>query len=501
MGTNLSIDGNGILSTTTSPTFTGTVTAPIYASLPQVLTDAATIAWDPANGLNANVTLGGNITLSFTTTPTAGAYGTLIVTQDATGGRTLTLPSTVTNKVLGSTSTTTVALSSAANAKDILNFYYDGTNCYWNIGQGYGTDATAATTNLATSVSGTLPVANGGTGAATLTGIVKGNGTGAMTAATAGTDYLTPTGSAANLTNFPTFNQNTTGTAANVTGTVAVANGGTGATSLTGIVKGNGTGAMTAANAGTDYLTPTGSAANLTNFPTFNQNTTGNAATVTTNANLTGDVTSVGNSSTVVKINGTSLAGLSTGILKNTTATGVPTIALAGTDYQAPITLTTTGTGAATLSGTTLNIPTPASSSGTSHYVGEVYGGGIVFYVTAGGYHGLIVDTYIYDQTPEYMYSNVKDPLKHNTVNSGNLYTDWYIPTYQELTLLYNARSNSTIATLTNISPNVFMSSEFMFWTKAQYGLAPYRCLNFSNGSVEWINGDWTRKVIAIRSF
>ncbi len=53
----------------------------------------------------------------------------------------------------------------------------------------------------------------------------------------AGTDYLTPTGSAANLTNFPTLNQNTTGnaatatlatTAANVSGLVSGANGGTG---------------------------------------------------------------------------------------------------------------------------------------------------------------------------------------------------------------------------------------------------------------------------------
>lgn len=38
------------------------------------------------------------------------------------------------------------------------------------------------------------PVANGGTGAATLTGVVKGNGTGAFTAAVAGTDYLAPAG-------------------------------------------------------------------------------------------------------------------------------------------------------------------------------------------------------------------------------------------------------------------------------------------------------------------
>jgi hypothetical protein len=63
-------------------------------------------------------------------------------------------------------------------------------------------------------------------------------------------------------------------------------------------------------------------------FPTLNQNTTGNASTVTTNANLTGDVTSVGNASTVGKINGTSLASLGTGLLKNTTGTGVPSIAV-----------------------------------------------------------------------------------------------------------------------------------------------------------------------------
>ena len=48
------------------------------------------------------------------------------------------------------------------------------------------------TVNLASQVTGTLPVANGGTGATTLTGVLKGNGTSAFTAATAGTDYLAP---------------------------------------------------------------------------------------------------------------------------------------------------------------------------------------------------------------------------------------------------------------------------------------------------------------------
>ena len=42
----------------------------------------------------------------------------------------------------------------------------------------------------ASSLTGTLAVADGGSGATTLTGILKGNGTSAFTAATAGTDYL-----------------------------------------------------------------------------------------------------------------------------------------------------------------------------------------------------------------------------------------------------------------------------------------------------------------------
>lgn len=77
-------------------------------------------------------------------------------------------------------------------------------------------------------------------------------------------------------------------------------------------------------------------------FPTLNQNTTGSAATLTTARTIsgTGDATftttafdgsaAVSGAITVTKINGVSLAGLSTGILKNTTTTGAPSIAVAG---------------------------------------------------------------------------------------------------------------------------------------------------------------------------
>ena len=75
-----------------------------------------------------------------------------------------------------------------------------------------GTGTTSTTfTNLTTNVTGTLPVTNGGTGAATLTGVIKGSGTAAFSAATAGTDYVAP----ATATNF-TAKQTFTGATASL---------------------------------------------------------------------------------------------------------------------------------------------------------------------------------------------------------------------------------------------------------------------------------------------
>jgi hypothetical protein len=51
-------------------------------------------------------------------------------------------------------------------------------------------DVTTYLTSL--TLGSALPVASGGSGAATLTGVLKGNGTSAFSAATAGTDYLAP---------------------------------------------------------------------------------------------------------------------------------------------------------------------------------------------------------------------------------------------------------------------------------------------------------------------
>ena len=137
------------------------------------------------------------------------------------------------------------------------------------------------------------------------------------------------------------------GVATNLTGTAAGLTAGTASAVAVGGITGLGSGVGTAlavnvgsagapvVNGGALGTPSSGVATNLTGTASGlsiggNAATATLATTVTTNANLTGDVTSVGNAATVVKINGTSLAVLATGILKNTTTTGVPSIAVAG---------------------------------------------------------------------------------------------------------------------------------------------------------------------------
>ena len=112
---------------------------------------------------------------------------------------------------------------------------------------------------------------------------------------------------------------------------------------------------------------------------------------------ITGDVTASGSTgvltSTVTKINGTSLAGLATGILKNTTGTGVPSIAVSGSDY-APATSGSSilyGNGAGGFSNVTIGSGV-AFSGGTLSATGN---GGTVTTVsvtTANGVSGTVAN-------------------------------------------------------------------------------------------------------------
>lgn len=122
--------------------------------------------------------------------------------------------------------------------------------------------------------SGVLTVAHGGTGAASLTGLVKGNGTSAFSAATSGTDYAPATtgssilkasfGGFANAVSGTDYAPSTSGTSilkANGSGGFSNAASGTDyapATSGTSVLKGNGSGGFASASF-SDLATPTSS--------------------------------------------------------------------------------------------------------------------------------------------------------------------------------------------------------------------------------------------------
>jgi hypothetical protein len=284
-------------------------------------TGVATFLGTPtsANLISAVSDETGSGSLVFATLPTFGTTGvkfsgstsgTTTVLSGATAGTSvLTLPvatdtlvgkattDTLTNKTLTSPTLTTPVLGTPSS----------------------GTLTSCTGLPLTTGVTGTLPVGNGGTGAATLTGVLKGNGTSAFTAATSGTDYSAGTSSLATgiiksttttgalsiavAADFPTLNQNTTGSAATLTTARSVyGNNFDGSANITAIIAstyggtGNGftkfTGATTAEKT---YTLPDATCSILTSNAavTVAQGGTGNTS-ATAYALLAGGTTSTG---------------------------------------------------------------------------------------------------------------------------------------------------------------------------------------------------------------
>jgi hypothetical protein len=90
---------------------------------------AGTYSPDVSSGTVQKMTLTGNITINTLTNATTGSSVNLILTQDGTGGRTLTS----TMKFAGANKT----LSTAASSIDVITIYYDGTNYLASLVKGY----------------------------------------------------------------------------------------------------------------------------------------------------------------------------------------------------------------------------------------------------------------------------------------------------------------------------------------------------------------------------
>ena len=162
-------------------------------------------------------------------------------------------------------------------------------------------------------------------------------------------------------------------------------------------------------------------------------------------------------------------------------------------------------------------VSTPSSgNSVAAHYIGQHYGGGVIFYIDTTGQHGLIADTVDFDHIEWWNgtfiitgatakgigkgSSNTKKIIsaQGKTGNyaalicskyKGSGYTDWFLPSHNELKELYNQK-------------NVVGGFEDSpYWTSTERDINYAWKLNFADGS--WIPGAKFNpaRVRAVRAF
>ena len=293
---------------------------------------------------------------------------------------------------------------------------------------------------------------------------VIGNITGnAATATTAGNITATTNTTLTSLSNLATVGTITSGVWSGTA--VAVENGGTGATTASAARTNLGLANVdNTSDANKPVSTAVQSALNTklnindTSLVVFHYlRKSGNAATATLAGNITATsnttLTSLSNLATVGTITSGVWSGTAVAVEKGGTG-----LTVAGTSGQV---LTSTGSGTLTWTGT--------------HYIGESYGGGIVFYVYDNGKHGLIAATSDQSTTIRWYggsYTNTRARgdgvgagLKNTAIiiaNQGAVdgnafaatvcneysvtvdgvtYGDWYLPSKHELDLLYLQKS------------------------------------------------------------
>jgi hypothetical protein len=248
----------------------------------------------------------------------------------------------------------------------------------------------------ASSVVGQVTIANGGTGQATQAAAIT-----ALTGTQTAGRYLRSDGANAVLAaivaaDVPTLNQNTTGTSANVTGIVAVANGGTGLTTtpVNGALDiGNGTGFTRATLTAGSGVSITNSAGGIS------ISATGSGGTVTS---VTGTAPIVSSGGTTPAISMAAATSSVNGYLTSTDWTtfnnkGSGTVTSVAATVPAFLSvsgspITTSGTLAISLSGTALPIANGGTNSTATATAGGIgYGTGTAHAYTSAGTSGQVL--------------------------------------------------------------------------------------------------------------
>jgi len=175
------------------------------------------------------------------------------------------------------------------------------------------------------------------------------------------------------------------------------------------------------------------------------------------------------------------------------------------------------------------NAGTATGGGNFTHYIGEEYGGGVIFHLwkdNAGVEHGLIVA--LTDQSSSQAWSNVTsaeigtsaqsswDGLSNSNsivgqaghtssaaklcldlVSGGQ--SDWYLPSIQELNMLWNNYYTVTKA-LSQISGATQLSNS-AYWSSSEYSGSSAWLFNFGSGTTYANLKDYTYYVRAVRAF
>ncbi len=181
-----------------------------------------------------------------------------------------------------------------------------------------------------------------------------------------------------------------------------------------------------------------------------------------------------------------------------------------------------TGGAAYTIAGTNELMSVPyalfsanAGVGGFTHYLGEAFNGGIIFYLYKGSdglEHGLIValteSTGAWQTTGALVNANRTEDGAYNTALMTNspaatyiagLGAGWYLPSIDELGLLYYNRYSAQKGL--RIGGNTLLSNSADFWSSNEYNASEAYYFTFYNGYANYFNKSWIRYVRAIRAF
>jgi len=211
--------------------------------------------------------------------------------------------------------------------------------------------------------------------------------------------------------------------------------------------------------------------------------------------------------------------------------TNKPTIPEAANGSETKITAGTNVT--ITGSGTTASpyiVNATSSSSATTHYIGELYGGGVVFWVDQTGQHGLIVSMVDISTSAGWgSYSNYSYAAKSDWDGNSNTteiistfpytnsaakmcgdytnddygtgtFSDWYLPSRGEIIDLWNSFRLVQKAIESDTNATTTIIKREAYWTSTSDGYSDAYFFNFKKGLLDTYSIDYYSEMLNVRA-